>query len=70
MRKLVVVEMLSLDGVMQGPGDPDEDRGGGEPELHDREEGVAAREELGVLAVLLEQLDGVVHRLGDLVVEG
>lgn len=29
MAKLVVVEMLSLDGVMQAPGDPDEDRSGG-----------------------------------------
>jgi dihydrofolate reductase len=29
MRKLVVVEFLSLDGVYQGPGDPDEDREGG-----------------------------------------
>ena len=29
MAKLVVVEMLSLDGVMQAPGGPDEDRGGG-----------------------------------------
>ena len=29
MRKLVVIEFLSLDGVMQAPGDPDEDREGG-----------------------------------------
>lgn len=29
MRKLVVVEFLSLDGVMQAPGDLDEDREGG-----------------------------------------
>ena len=29
MRKIVVVEHLSLDGVMQAPGRPDEDRTGG-----------------------------------------
>jgi dihydrofolate reductase len=29
MAELVVVEMLSLDGVMQAPGSPDEDRSGG-----------------------------------------
>jgi dihydrofolate reductase len=29
MRKVIVNEFLSLDGVMQGPGDPDEDRSGG-----------------------------------------
>ena len=29
MPKIVVSEFLTLDGVMQGPGDPDEDRGGG-----------------------------------------
>ena len=29
MRKVIVNEFLSLDGVMQGPGDPDEDRSAG-----------------------------------------
>jgi dihydrofolate reductase len=29
MRKIVVVEFLTLDGVMQAPGNPDEDRTGG-----------------------------------------
>jgi dihydrofolate reductase len=29
MRKIVVVEVLTLDGVMQAPGEPDEDRSGG-----------------------------------------
>lgn len=29
MRRLVVIEFLSLDGVYQAPGDPDEDREGG-----------------------------------------
>jgi dihydrofolate reductase len=29
MRRLVVIEFLSLDGVMQAPGSPDEDREGG-----------------------------------------
>jgi hypothetical protein len=29
MRKLILSECLSLDGVMQAPGLPDEDRGGG-----------------------------------------
>ena len=48
----------------------DENRRGGEPELHYGEQAVAAGEELGLLAVLPEQLDSVVDGFGDLVVEG
>ncbi len=29
MRKIIVSEFLTLDGVMQAPGSPDEDRSGG-----------------------------------------
>jgi hypothetical protein len=29
MRKVVVVEWMTIDGVVQAPGDPDEDRDGG-----------------------------------------
>lgn len=29
MRKIIVIEMISLDGVMQGPGGPEEDTSGG-----------------------------------------
>jgi hypothetical protein len=29
MRKIVVLTMVSLDGVMQAPGDPEEDTSGG-----------------------------------------
>ncbi len=31
MRKIVVLTFVSLDGVMQAPGGPDEDRDGGFP---------------------------------------
>jgi len=29
MRKIIVLSMISLDGVLQAPGDPDEDPTGG-----------------------------------------
>ena len=29
MRKLIVLSMISLDGVMQAPGGPEEDKSGG-----------------------------------------
>src|SRR5215207_5559001 len=48
----------------------DEDRRGGEPELHYGEQAVAAGEELGLVAVLPEQLDSVVDGFGNLIVEG
>ena len=46
------------------------DRRGGEPELHYGEQAMSAGEELGLLAVLPEQLDSVVHGFGNFVVEG
>jgi hypothetical protein len=29
MRRIIVLSMITLDGVMQGPGAPEEDRAGG-----------------------------------------
>ena len=48
----------------------DQDRGRGEAEAHQRDQGVPAGDELGLVAVLAEKLYGVVDRFGDLVVEG
>ena len=48
----------------------DQDRGCGEAQPHQRDQGVPAGEELGLVAVLAQKLYGVVDRFGDLVVEG
>ena len=51
------------------PADVDEHRRGGEAQLHEREERVAAGEDLGLVAVLGEQRQGLVGRAGPDVVE-
>ena len=47
-----------------------EHRREGEPQLHHRQQRVPAGDQLGVLAVLGEQRDGLVDRAGPDVVEG
>src|SRR5690606_37174986 len=49
--------------------DVDDQLGRGQPQLHDRQQRVPAREQRGVLAVLLQQGEGPVHGLGARVVE-
>lgn len=59
MRKVLINEQLSLDGVMQGPGGPDEDTSGGFPhggwamEYFDESMGKAAGEGMGSSGALL-----------------
>ena len=62
------VTVLTYIGEVGDAADVDEQLGTREPEAHEREERVAAREELRVLAGP-EELDRVVDRLGDLVFE-
>ena len=49
--------------------DVDEHRGRREPQLHERQQRVPARDQLGVVAVLGQQRDGLVGRAGAHVVE-
>jgi hypothetical protein len=49
--------------------DVDEDGRRRQPQLHEREQRVAAGEELGVVAVAVQRADGVLEGLGALVVE-
>jgi len=51
------------------PADVDEHGRRGQPQLHQRQQRVPAGEQLRVLAVLREQADGVVGRVGADVVE-
>src|SRR5262244_960410 len=46
------------------PGDVDQNRGSGQPQLHHRQQRVAASEQLGVVAVPDEQVDRVRCRVG------
>jgi len=52
------------------PADVDEDGRRGEAELHERQERMPAGQQLGVVAVLGEERDGLVDRPGPDIVEG
>ncbi len=54
---------------LRHPGDVDQHGRLGEPDLHHRQQRVAARQQLGVLAVLGQERDRVRGGVGDLVVE-
>ena len=56
-------------GQVGDPADVDQDRGLGQPQLHQRQEAVPTGEELGVLAVLRDEGDGLVGGAGPDVVE-
>src|SRR5438552_15014814 len=52
------------------PTDVDDDRGCGQPQLHQRQQRVATSEQLGVVAELAEQTDGLVDGRRPLVIKG
>ena len=56
-------------GEIAQAADVDQHRRRRQPQLHEREQRVAAGEQLGVVAVLTEQADRLVGRVGPLVVE-
>ena len=65
-----VVALVAHVAQVVEPVQVDQDRGRGEAQPHQRDQGVPAGDELGLVAVLTEELYGVVDRFGDLVVEG
>ena len=56
-------------GERSDPADVDQGRGPGETQFHHRDQRMAAGEQLCLRPVALEQREGMVHRVGDLVVE-
>ena len=65
----VVATVPDVRQVLHGT-DVDEHRRRCEPQLHERQQRVPAREELGVVAVLGQQRERLVGRPGPCVVEG
>ena len=64
-----VVARVADVGELGHVADVDEHGGSGQPQLHEREERVPAGEELGVVAVLGEQRDRLLHGIGTRVAE-
>ena len=56
-------------GQLADPADVNHDRGGGQPQLHHRQQRMAPGQELGVIPVPGQQVQGVPGRLGCLVLE-
>jgi hypothetical protein len=65
-----VAVLLADVGELAEPADVDQHLGHGQPELHEREQRMAAGQEFRVIAALGGQAQGLVHRPGPLVGEG
>src|SRR5260370_40355767 len=56
-------------GNLRESADVPQDLGPGQTQLHEREQGMPARQELRVITMLGRQVEGLIHRPGPLVAE-